>query len=283
MRLCSIGSKAHCEGAVVYGDRVVTLSELNVQTGINLPTQLSAILTSEFSLLEKAVTEAAGNTQIGQRSNLVRYCAPYYDPPKILGIGLNYREHAGDLGAQQPLTPASFMKPRTTIIGHEDSIVIPSESKRVTAEAELGLIIGKRCKHVREDDVASVIFGYVPILDMTAEDILQENPRFLTRAKSFDTFLSFGPVIFTQTEISNLPQATVSTVLNGQVVKSNQIRNMMFSPHKLVSFFSNMMTFEPGDIISTGTPGAVVIKNGDVVECRIGGFPVLSNHVVQGS
>ena len=156
----------------MYDDRVVTLSELNVQTGINLPTQLSAILTSEFSLLEKAVTEAAGNTQIGQRSNLVRYCAPYYDPPKILGIGLNYREHAGDLGAQQPLTPASFMKPRTTIIGHEDSIVIPSESKRVTAEAELGLIIGKRCKHVREDDVASVIFGYVPILDMTAEDIL---------------------------------------------------------------------------------------------------------------
>jgi 2-keto-4-pentenoate hydratase/2-oxohepta-3-ene-1,7-dioic acid hydratase in catechol pathway len=229
------------------------------------------------------MTKAAENPQIGQRSDLVRYCAPYYDPPKILGIGLNYREHAVDLGAQQPSAPASFMKPRTTIIGHGDSIVLPTESKRVTAEAELGLIIGKRCKHVREDDVESVIFGYVPILDMTAEDILQENPRFLTRAKSFDTFLSFGPVIFTQTEISNLPEVTVGTVLNGQVVKSNQIRNMMFSPRKLVSFFSNVMTFEPGDIISTGTPGAVVIKNGDVVECRIDGFSVLSNHVVERS
>jgi len=171
------------------------------------------------------------------------------------------------------------MKPSTAIIGLGDTIVLPAQSKRVTAEAELGVIIGKRCKHVREQDADSIVFGYVPILDMTAEDILQRNARFLTRAKIFDTFFSFGPVILTPNEVDDLPSLTVRTVLNGEVVKSNQIRNMSFSPTRLIAFHSDVMTWEPGDILSTGTPGAVVIRNGDVVECRIDGFPTLSNPV----
>jgi len=226
--------------------------------------------------------EAEQNVEMGERNDAVKFCAPFYNPPKILGIGLNYREHASDLGAEQPKEPASFMKPRTAIIGPGDTILLPAESERVTAEAELGIVIGRRCKHVHENDAESAIFGYVPVLDMTAEDILQRNPRFLTRAKSFDTFLSFGPVIVTPEEIGKLSALTVSTVLNGKAVKSNQVRNMMFSPAQLVSFHSNVMTFEPGDIISTGTPGAVEIREGDVVECRIDGFPVLSNRVANG-
>jgi 2-keto-4-pentenoate hydratase/2-oxohepta-3-ene-1,7-dioic acid hydratase in catechol pathway len=175
------------------------------------------------------------------------------------------------------------MKPRTTIIGARDSIVLPSQSKRVTAEAELGIVIGKRCKHVGEIDADSVIFGYYPALDMTAEDILQRNPRFLTRGKSFDTFLSFGPVILTADEISGLSELTVTTVLNEKSIRSNRVSNMMFSPHQLVSFLSDVMTLEPGDLILTGTPGAVAVKEGDVVECRIDGFPILSNAVVKGN
>ena len=278
MRFCSLGSKEECVGAVVRGDRIITFNDLRGLTGLKLPAQLEVAELPDPSVLERVLAKIG--SQVGERSGGVRYSAPFYNPPKVLGIGLNYREHAADLGAQQPSEPASFMKPRTAIIGPGDEIVLPEGSNRVTAEAELGVIIGKRCKHVREEDVDSVVFGYVPILDMTAEDILQRNPRFLTRAKSFDTFLSFGPIILTPNEVTDLPGLTVRTVLNGGVVKSNQIRNMLFSPRRLIAFHSDVMTWEPGDILSTGTPGAVVIKAGDVVECRIDGFPALSNPVV---
>jgi len=230
-------------------------------------------------MLETALTKL--NPDVGRPSGGVRYSAPFYNPSKILGIGLNYREHASDLGTLQPSEPVSFIKPRTAIIGPGDEILLPKVSNRVTAEAELGVIIGKGCKHVREEEADAVVFGYVPILDMTAEDILQRNPRFLTRAKGFDTFLSFGPVILTPNEISDLPSLTIRTVLNGEAIRSNQVRHMLFSPRELIAFQSDVTTWEAGDILSTGTPGAVAIKEGDKVECRIDGFPPLSNPVVR--
>lgn len=280
MRWCSIKTAAGYLGAVIIQDRLITFHELNALTGASFPEQLlDVIQLSDIVALERAIMRAAERGDFRERNDSIRFCAPFYSPPKIIGIGLNYREHAVDLGAQAPTEPTSFMKPRTAIIGPGDTIVLPVESERVTAEAELGIIIGKRCKRVSEENVDSVIFGYVPVLDMTAEDILQRNPRFLTRAKSFDTFFSFGPIILTPDEIKDLPNLTINTVLNGKSVKSNQVRNMMFSPRQIVSFFSNVLTFEPGDIISTGTPGAAPIKNGDVVECRIDGFPSLSNPV----
>jgi 2-keto-4-pentenoate hydratase/2-oxohepta-3-ene-1,7-dioic acid hydratase in catechol pathway len=282
MRLCSITTSGGYVGAIANDDRIITLSDLNDRIGTTFPTQLLEIIqNSDLSVL-RTHAEALG-AEIGRLRESVDFSAPFYNPPKILGIGLNYREHAVDLGAEQPSEPATFMKPRTTIIGPRDTIILPSQSKRVTAEAELGIVIGKRCKHVGEIDADSVIFGYYPALDMTAEDILQRNPRFLTRAKSFDTFLSFGPVILTADEISGLSELTVTTVLNGRSSRSNRISNMMFSPHQLVSFLSDVMTLEPGDLILTGTPGAVAVKDGDVVECRIDGFPILSNPVVKGN
>ncbi len=218
--------------------------------------------------------------RFGKLAKETHFVPPYLDPPKIWGIGLNYREHAADLGAASLDEPASFMKPSTTVIGLGDSIVLPSQSNRVTAEAELGVVIGKLSKNLSEAQAEDAVFGFVPVLDMTAEGILQKNPRLLTRSKSFDTFFSFGPAILTRDEISDLAELAVSTVKNGQVVRSNKIKNMRFPPHQLVSFHSHVMTLEPGDIISTGTPGAAVIRNGDRVECRIAGFPTLSNIVV---
>jgi 2-keto-4-pentenoate hydratase/2-oxohepta-3-ene-1,7-dioic acid hydratase in catechol pathway len=114
---------------------------------------------------------------------------------------------------------------------------------------------------------------------MTAEDILRKNPRYLTRSKSFDTFFSFGPELVTPDEIEDVEALEVSTVLNGEVGRTNTVSSMIFSPRWLVSFHSRVMTLLPGDVISTGTPGAVVIDDGDVVECRITGFEPLSNPV----
>lgn len=210
----------------------------------------------------------------------VTYAPLYRQPRKIWGIGLNYLEHAADLHEVSPDTePASFMKPDTAIIGSGDTIQVPMQSERTTAESELGIIIGKTCKNVSEEDALDVVAGYTTIIDMTAEDILQKNPRYLTRAKSFDTFFSFGPQLVTPDEVDDVLELKVATIINGSVHRENTVSNMTFQPQFLISFHSQVMTLLPGDIISTGTPGAVVIRQGDVVSCRIDGFEQLDNRV----
>lgn len=212
----------------------------------------------------------------------IRYGPLYRRPRKIWGIGLNYAEHAADLDEMTPKgEPASFMRPDTTIIGPGDEIRLPGQSERVTAEAELGLIIGRRAKDVPEEDAPSVVAGFTTVLDMTAEDILRRNPRYLTRAKSFDTFFSFGPHLVTPDEVGEVSSLEVATVLNGEIRRRNTVSNMTFSPWWLVSFHSKVMTLLPGDVISTGTPGAVVIEDGDVAGCHITGFEPLFNPVVR--
>lgn len=211
----------------------------------------------------------------------VTFVAPYLSPRKIWGIGLNYVDHAGDLAEQVPTEPASFIKGDHTIIGPDEPIVLPEQSERVTAEAEIGLVIGRHCRNVSEADALDHVWGVVPLLDQTAEDILRRNPRFLTRSKNFPTFFSFGPHLVPLDEVrSALPRIEVQTVHNGSVYRRNTVWNMTFSPEFLVSFHSKVMPLFPGDIISTGTPGAVVVAAGDVVECRIPGVGSLRNPVV---
>jgi 2-keto-4-pentenoate hydratase/2-oxohepta-3-ene-1,7-dioic acid hydratase in catechol pathway len=201
----------------------------------------------------------------------------------IWGIGLNYREHADDLTAGYPDEPASFIKADHTVIGPGDPIPLPAQSERVTAEAELGLVMGPYTRDVGEEEAVARLWGVCPVLDQTAEDILQRNPRFLTRAKNFPGFFSFGPGITPIGEVidrfGSLADVEVATVRNGEVWRSNTVANMIFSPEFLISFHSKVMPLYPGDIISSGTPGAAVIKDGDTAECRIAGIGVLSNPV----
>jgi len=212
--------------------------------------------------------------------SLVKFGPLYRHPRKIWGIGLNYKDHAKDLSEKRPTSePASFMKPDTTIIGYDDMIKLPKQSKKTTGEAELGLIFGKECKDVNKEDWQSVIAGYTTIIDMTAEDILRRNPRNLTQSKSFDTFFSFGPVFYTIDDVEDVFNLTVSTKLNGKICAENTVDNMTFPLDFLVSYHSHIMTMLPGDIISTGTPGAIPLKNGDYIECQISGFHPLKNHI----
>ena len=215
----------------------------------------------------------------------VRIDAPYRRPRMIWGIGLNYVEHASDLQALRPEDePASFIKADHTVIGPGENIVIPQQSQRTTAEAEVGLVIGTLCRNVSETEALEYVWGVVPVLDQTAEDILQRNPRFLTRSKNFPTFFSFGPWIVSMDELMrehpNIADVRVSTVHNGAEHRSNTVSNMTFSPAMLVSFHSHVMPLQPGDIISTGTPGAIHITHGDVVQAKVSGVGVLSNPVI---
>ncbi|MDQ4054368.1 MAG: fumarylacetoacetate hydrolase family protein [Actinomycetota bacterium] len=212
--------------------------------------------------------------------------APYRHPRMLLGIGLNYVEHAKDLAEGVPEEPASFIKGDHTVIGPGEDIPIPWQSARTTAEAELGVVIGRYCRNVEPEGALSCVAGVCPVLDQTAEDILERNPRFLTRAKNFPGFFSFGPEIVPLQEAidaaGSLADVEVSTVINGSVHRSNTVYHMRYDPAFLISFHSKVMPLFPGDIISTGTPGAVHIKPGDVVECRIPGVGTLRNPVVAG-
>lgn len=213
-----------------------------------------------------------------------RFGVPF-DPGKLWGIGLNYEDHATDLDETRPTEPASFMKPRSALIGPGGPIQLPPReiSGRVTAEAELGVVLGRTCRDVDEAAFEDVVAGFVPVIDMTAEDILQRNPRFLTRAKSFDSFLVVGPWLSVPATLDRLDDITVRTVKNGETVAENSLDHMLFSPPELVSFHSRVMTLEPGDLISTGTPGAVPIEDGDTVTTEVSGVGSLTAPVVRRS
>jgi 2-keto-4-pentenoate hydratase/2-oxohepta-3-ene-1,7-dioic acid hydratase in catechol pathway len=280
LRLVTIRQGGREEAAVVLPDGVAPVRKAGAPPGEKVDL-LSLLESGRFYELKESYDrgEALGETVL--RSP---YGPLYRRPRKIWGIGLNYVEHAEDLEEASPTDePASFMRPDTTIIGAGEEIVLPDQSERVTAEAELALIIGREAKDVSEEEAPSVVSGFTTVLDMTTEDILRKNPRYLTRSKSFDTFFSFGPELVTPDEIADVGALEVFTVLNGEVRRTNTVSNMMFSPWWLVSFHSQVMTLLPGDIISTGTPGAVVIREGDVAECRIAGFEPLSNPVVRQS
>ena len=211
----------------------------------------------------------------------IEYAPLLRRPRKIWGIGLNYRDHAADLAEQSPTAePASFMKPDTAIIGHGDQIELPEISDKTTGEAELGIVFGKRCRKVSRENWQQAICGYISIIDMTAEDILRRNPRNLTQSKSFDTFISLGPILVTPDEVPAVNDLRVKTIVNGRVHAENQVVNMTFPPDFLVSYHSQIMTLLPGDILSTGTPGAVQLRDGDTIECHIEGFEPLVNPVV---
>ncbi|WP_033542550.1 fumarylacetoacetate hydrolase family protein [Planococcus sp. CAU13] len=281
MRLATIKIHGNETAAVVTAAGGLPIEAINKEFNQDWPTNLFDLLPLEQ--LEPFKEWFGGQDALALNKlavENVEYGPLYRHPRKIWGIGLNYVEHAADLSEVSPNTePASFMKPDTTIIGPGDTINVPLQSDRTTAESELGIVIGKVCKDVEEEDALSVIAGYTTVIDMTAEDILQKNPRYLTRAKSFDTFFSFGPQLVTADEVEDVLGLKVATVINGEIHRDNLVSNMTFQPQHLISFHSKVMTLLPGDIISTGTPGAVVIRDGDVVECRIDGFETLVNPV----
>jgi 2-keto-4-pentenoate hydratase/2-oxohepta-3-ene-1,7-dioic acid hydratase in catechol pathway len=200
-------------------------------------------------------------SQLAIPASEVEYAPPYRRPRKIWGIGLNYAEHAEDLDEVSPAEePASFMRPDTTIIGPGDEIRLPQQSSRMTAEAELAVIIGREAEDVPEEDAPSVVAGFTTVLGGHVEDILRRNPRYLTRAKSFDTFVSFGPHLLTPDEVGEVGELEVATLLNGEVRRHNAVSNMVFSPWWLVSFHSKVMALLPSSDTERQRPEGALLR-----------------------
>lgn len=260
--------------AVIDGDRAVPFREIDSR----LPDSLLAFI-AEGDL---AALHVAGKRGVPLGEVAARL--PYV-PPKIWCIGLNYKSHAEDIQAVQPEEPGSFMKPSSCLFAPGGDIVLPPAdvSNDVDAEGELGVVIGRRCRFVPAEHVQDVIFGYTTTMDLTALDVLAKNTRYLTRAKSIDTFFSFGPVIVTADEVGDVDGLEVVTEHNGGVWSGDFVRNMRHRPAELVRFHSDFFTLEPGDLISTGCPKGARIKAGDAVRARIDGVGELAARVTQGS
>lgn len=199
-------------------------------------------------------------------------------PSKIVCVGRNYVEHVKELGNDVPKFPLIFLKPPSSIIGDGDTIVLPPQSKQVEHEAELVIVIGKKARNVTLDQAKSVIYGYTVGNDVTARD-LQKTDGQWTRAKGFDTFCSFGPIIDTEFDISD---ALIRCKVSGQPRQMGSTRDMVFDVRMIVAYVSSIMTLEPGDLIFTGTPAGVgPLVDGDIVTVEIEGLCSLSNPVVR--
>jgi 2-keto-4-pentenoate hydratase/2-oxohepta-3-ene-1,7-dioic acid hydratase in catechol pathway len=200
-------------------------------------------------------------------------------PSKIICVGLNYIDHAKELKMALPDHPIIFLKPPSSIIGDGDNIIYPPNSQVLDYEAELAVVISKRCKNVLAKKAKDVILGFTCFNDVTARD-LQKIDNQWTRAKSFDTFAPIGPYIIEPDKI-NLGDAFIISRVNGKIRQNSNINNMIFDVLFLIEFISNIMTLEEGDIIATGTPAGVgPLQIGDIVEIEIQGIGILKNHVV---
>ena len=183
----------------------------------------------------------------------VRLLAPVIPRSKVVCIGKNYADHAAEMGGVVPDEPIIFLKPNTSVIGPNDTIVWPEMSERIDHESELAIVIGRLCKDVPLERVSDVIFGYTIANDVTARDLQKKDGQW-TRAKSFDTFCPLGPWI--DTDFIPGTQKITATV-NGEIKQSAQLSDMIFKVPEIINFVSRVMTLLPGDIILTGTPAGI--------------------------
>ena len=209
----------------------------------------------------------------------VRLLAPC-TPSKIIGLGLNYHEHAKELDMPVPDSPLTFLKPSTSVIGHGDDIVYPSESHQVDYEGELAVVIKKHVWRVSTKDALHYVLGYTCFNDVTARDLQSRDSQW-TRAKGFDTFAAVGPWIETELDPDNV---VVETYLNGKLKQRGSTKGFIYPVAEIINFISHVMTLLPGDIIATGTPcGVGPMYPGDTVEVKIKPIGTLKNFVVENN
>jgi 2-keto-4-pentenoate hydratase/2-oxohepta-3-ene-1,7-dioic acid hydratase in catechol pathway len=277
MRLMTFRYSGKDYAGVLTGDGIAPVPEINAKHDLHIPNNLLEIIREDIRDIPVQGVRPIPLDEVEPR-------LPYEIPPKIWCVGLNYRSHAEDIDAVQPEEPGSFMKPASCMFqpGREIILPPPEVSSDVDAEGELAVIIGRSCRFVPRENACEVIYGFTTTLDLTALDVLRKNPRYLTRAKSIDTFFSFGPVIVTADEVPDIDGLEVVTEHNGAVFSRDFVRNMKHRPLDPVAFHSDFFTLHPGDIISTGCPKGARIQAGDTVRARIDGVGALGATVRTG-
>jgi len=267
-------------------DRMINLSIADP----DLPTEMIALLEAGDAV-KKALEKSVTNVKASIPLSAVKLEAPVLRPRKYLAIGLNYESHAAEaakVGLKKPKHQIWFNKQVTCINGPYDPIHLPSVSDQLDYECELGLVIGKRCRHIKRDEAPSVIAGYLICNDVSVRDWQMRSPT-ATLGKSFDTHGPIGPWLVTPDEIGDPHDLDLRTLVNGEIRQDGNTRDLIFDCYQQVAELSTVFTLEPGDILSTGTPegvGALMeppqfMKEGDVVRIEIENIGHIENTVIR--
>jgi 2-keto-4-pentenoate hydratase/2-oxohepta-3-ene-1,7-dioic acid hydratase in catechol pathway len=286
MRFATIATPVGPRAALFHDGSYIDLHA----TEAELPVSVRALLEGGPKFLN-VLADVAEQPKAVRYPAGVKLLPPIPDPPKIVCVGLNYRDHAEESGAPIPKEPVLFSKFTTALTGHEEAIVLPPVSNEVDYEAELVIVIGKRGRRLSEEAAAEHIAGYTAGHDVSARDWqLKKDGKQWLAGKTFDTFAPTGPVVVTKDEIPDPHALDISLRLNGETMQQSNTRQMIFTASQIVSYLSQIVTVEAGDLIFTGTPSGVgftrkppvFLKGGDVVEVEVEQIGVLRNFVVQG-
>jgi len=284
MRLLSYRDQGgECLGVEISDGRIWSSHSL----GTNLAGSMGELLSGGNMALEplrSAARTAAESGQPGDVDAALRI-APVPRPGKVVAIGLNYRDHAAELGLDIPEVPLMFAKFPTSVVG--DGAIIewdPRLTDDVDLEVELAIVIGRRARRVSEEAALEHVLGYTCLNDVTARDLQFSDGQYV-RSKSLDTFCPVGPVVVTTDELTDPGDLTVRSYRNGEIMQDSSTSNLIFSVPYLVSFCSQAFTLEPGDIIATGTPGGIgyfrdpkiSMRDGDVMSIEVEGIGRLTN------
>jgi 2-keto-4-pentenoate hydratase/2-oxohepta-3-ene-1,7-dioic acid hydratase in catechol pathway len=277
-------------GGVVIGDRVVDTAAAAQAAGLDWDGAIDWTSNRHIAGLpvdqRSRLTAAARTVTTSHAMDSLKLGPPIVDPDKIICMGLNYRDHAVEAGLPIPEAPILFAKFRNALTGPTSAIHLPSMSQAVDYEAELAVVMGRRCKRVRAVDALDYVAGYMALNDVSARDIQMRTSQWLS-GKTLDTFAPCGPALVID-EIDDPQSLNIATRVNGETLQQGNTREMIFTVAQAIAHISGLMTLEPGDIIATGTPAGVGFKRtppvflraGDVVEVEVEGIGVLRNPVL---
>ncbi|HKE21880.1 MAG TPA: fumarylacetoacetate hydrolase family protein [Bryobacteraceae bacterium] len=281
MRFVTIQREAYTEPGLMTDGEVVGLR----RSGFS---DLLSVIEGGADALDRVqrwVDRAPGDEVLP--ADKARFAAPIPRPPKLICIGLNYRDHAEEAKLPIPEVPTMFAKFPTSVTGHGHPIVLPRNSTKPDYEAEFAIIIGRRGRHVAERDWRDYVFGYTIINDVSARDFQMATSQWMI-GKTFDTFCPMGPAIVTADEIEDPHNLSISLTLSGEVMQNSNTKNLIFQTPQLIAYLSSVFTLEPGDVIATGTPAGVGfarkpprwLKPGDEARVTVEGLGELVNPVV---
>lgn len=284
-------------GAVIKGEYIIDLEKAAAFHGETLPHEVKVLLElgeNALTTTEKIITLVGDNLEQAIYSKIARplsetsLFSPIPKPGKIICVGLNYRDHAEEANMKIPVYPMLFPKYSNTVNGPYDNIVLPKVSEEIDFEAELAVIIGRTGRYISEENALDYVAGYTVFNDVSVRDYQFHSSQF-TIGKSFDTTAPMGPWIVTKDEIENPHYLNIELKIGDQVLQSSTTKELIFPIQKIVSYISEGITLEPGDVIATGTPGGVgfvrdpqiFLRDGDEVTVTIEGIGTIRNKAIK--
>ncbi len=281
MRLVTFQHHGHAHPGALLGNEVISLKEAGFR-------DILTLIEAGPEALKRAEVWLAKPSE-GETFPLasVKLLAPIPKPPKIICVGLNYRDHAIESKMEIPKVPTIFSKYGSAVIGPGDNIVLPKNSVKPDYEAEFAFVIGKGGRHVSAGDWKQYVFGYMNLNDVSARDFQMATTQWMM-GKTFDTFAPMGPWLVTADEVADPHNLDISLTINGETLQHSNTRELIFKIPDLIAYLSSVFTLEAGDVISTGTPSGVGfshnpprwLRAGDDVVVRVEGLGELHNPVV---